>query len=155
MKTIIKTLFVFLTLAMTMVSCREDYKMPDTGAAINPEKEIAGTYVGVWIRDNVTSGDSEQYPGTLVIGASTAYVITITTTCDDLDLQLESLSTVANVTWNTANEYNFYNLLSTNPFGTTFSGKVINKEATLTYNKIVKEGRKEVEYNFTFDGTLQ
>ena len=160
MKTLYSSLFLSVTLAFGMMSCDKD-ELPPTGPQVNAEILVAGTYVGEWTREvdgtnEVTTGsrsiifsvDSEKY-------GNNVSVITLTT--DGIDIGIDDpKKSVCNITILSSGEFTYWNQTSSNPFGTSFYGKVsTDGVATLNYTKTVREGRKEVTSIYSFTGRKQ
>lgn len=159
MKTIFKTLFFFVASVLCLTACNEDYDMPDPGAKINPEKEVAGTYVGSWSKVNTATLDEETGTGTLVFAPDAeggAYVVSITAQAEGITLGLTSDTARANISKNSTGGYDFVNTTKANTFGVSFLGNISsNYEATLSFTVIQRKGLKEVSYDVTFVGKRQ
>lgn len=159
MKTIFKTLFFFVASVLCLTACNEDYDMPDPGAKINPEKEVAGTYVGTWSKVNAATGDEENGTGTLVFAPDEelgAYIVDITATAEGLTLGLTTDTARANISKNSTDGYDFVNTTKANGFGVSFLGGITKDfEVTMTFSVVQRKGLKEVVYNMTFKGKRQ
>lgn len=159
MKTIFKTLFFFVASVLCLTACNEDYDMPDPGAKINPEKEVAGTYYGEWSKVNEGTGEEENGTGTLIFAPDEeggAYVVSITASAEGVTLGLASDTARANISKNSNNGYDFVNTVKTNGFGVSFLGGISNNfDVTLSYTVVQRKGLKEVVYNVTFKGKKQ
>lgn len=150
MKKLLSSIFLFTALCLCLTACSDDDE--ESGrVSTNPEQETAGTYVGTWTRE-LSGGETVTGQGTLTFVAATSYVTTVTATCTDLSLDLES---VANIVL-AGDNYAFSNMLATNGFGATFSGEITQEsQASISFTKTVKEGRKSYVYNYSFTGTKQ
>lgn len=159
MKAIYKSIFISVALLVGMVSCDKD-ELPPTGPQDNAEKLVAGTYAGVWSRETVGTDEIITGTGSITFSVSDAYsnnVSVITLDVSGIDLGIDDPKTsVCNISLFSSGVFSYWNMTASNPFGTTFYGKVdTDGEATMFFNKIIKEGRKEVEYNFSFIGYKQ
>lgn len=145
-------MFMFAIMAMTISSCRDEAGNPDPGAPVNIAGEVQGTYVGTWTRTN-TSDETvapQSMEGTLMFTQRNDeyYVVIVKAECPGLSIDL---SAPANI--NPA--YVFFNALPTD-FGNSFSGKIYDsKEAQLNFKLTVKEGRKQIVYDYAFSGLKQ
>ncbi len=137
--------------AMTFVSCKDEAGNPDPGTPVNVAGAVEGTYTGTWTRtdaanaDNVVSGT-----GTLTFTQynDENYVVTVNAKCTDLGVDF-----TANANINPA--FVFFNALPTD-FGNSFSGRVTEeKDASISFAKTIKEGRKQYTYYYDFSGTKQ
>lgn len=159
MKTIFKTIFFLVASVVYLTACNNDYDMPDPGAKINPEKEVAGTYVGEWLKVNEGTGAEEKGTGTLVFSPDEeggSYVVSVTAQAEGLTLGLTTDTARANISKNSNNGYDFVNTVKTNGFGVAFLGGITNTfDVTLSYTVVQRKGLKEVVYNVTFKGNKQ
>lgn len=160
MKALYKSFFFCVALVLGMTSCNKD-ELPPSGPLDNAEKLVAGTYVGEWTRETVGTNTVEKGTGTITFSVDSENygnnVSVMTLTSDGLDIGIDDPKTsVCNITLLSSGEFTYWNYTSTNPFGTTFYGKVSTEGvATMNYTKIVKEGRRETEYNYSFSGIKQ
>lgn len=160
MNKLICRLFLMVAFVGILSSCREDAEIPNHGKAINPEKEVAGTYVGTWtktMKDN--PADCVEAPGSIVLSATDeAYIGTVEVVCDDTSMNFSSFAGTTsrcNVIYQTG-QYSFHNPLATNGLGTIFTGTVsFSGEATMTFQQTIKVGRVTYTYVYTFNGTKQ
>lgn len=123
MKKIFKLLSVAL-IGLSFTSCVEEIDTPARGPQSNPEKDIAGEYVGTWTIDYTvgTSTTTFQIPGIMTLkpdAEGTAYKALLTskavvTEQPVLDHNLTSAVNVAPL--NTAGRYLVYNSVETNGF---------------------------------------
>lgn len=151
------------SLVLTLSSCRDEAEIPDHGAAANPEKEVAGTYVGTWTKSTVGStADPEVVNGSVVLTATNeAYIVNVKIESENDALGFTNTTNFtadnsnANVVKKSA-EYVIYNTLATNGLGTSFTGSVsFGGEVALEFTKTVKSGRKSYVYSYVFSGTLE
>lgn len=150
MKKILMLMFAFF--AMTLTSCRDEAGNPDPGKPVNIAGEVQGTYVGTWTRTNTSDASvaPQSMEGTLSFTqrGDENYVVIVKAECPGLSIDL---SAPANI--NPA--YVFFNAISTE-FGNYFSGKIYDKkEAQLSFSLTVKEGRKQIIYEYAFTGFKQ
>lgn len=151
------------TLVLTLSSCRDEADIPDHGAAINPEKEIEGTYNGTWTKtQRGSTADPIVVDGTLTFTATTdPYVATVKIACAGDALGFTDTKSFTSDESRTnvvkqSSQYMFYNTLATNGLGTTFNGTVsFGGEATITFSKSIKSGRKTYTYDFVFNGVKE
>lgn len=179
MKAIYKSIFACLALVFGLTACNGDYELPPTGAPDGAEKLAVGIYEGEWAVTNQKTGEVKKYPGCSLTfelaeyknpGDTVWYTehnvnkIEIGETPKDLDLHLNSSSTVCNISRNSAGILNYWNAQGSNPIGTAFTGKIYLKTdtsesvVTLSYSVTVREGRggkKITNYNYDFSGTKQ
>lgn len=163
MKAIFKYIAVIFAVAVSMTSCREDYDIPSTGAPDHAETLAVGTYVGQWTRTTVSDGTEVTAPGSITFGvakdensADMPNVSSMTVVCDGIDLGLDSYSSVCNITRQNSGYLTYWNSTAANSFGMTFTGKISPENiATMNYTKIVRTGRREVEYTYSFTGSRQ
>lgn len=138
-------------LALTFVSCKDEAGNPDPGAPVNVAGAVEGTYTGTWTRTDAANTEN------VVTGTGTLafvqlndenYVVTVTAKCSELAVDF-----TANANINPA--YVFFNALPTD-FGNSFSGRVTDKkDASISFSKTVKEGRKQYTYRYEFSGSKQ
>lgn len=159
MKAIYKTLLLSVALAFGLASCDKE-ELPPTGPQDNAEKLAAGTYVGEWTR--VTDGTNEviKGPGSITFSVSEEYgnnVCVMSLKAEGIDIAINDPKTsVCNITLFSSGEFTFWNQTATNPFGTTFYGKIsTDGVATMEYSKTVKQGLKETKYFYSFSGEKQ
>lgn len=141
---------------LCFTACSDD---DDNGSIVmpsNPEKDIAGIYAGTWTTTNQTSGDVSTGGGTISIAATDSAYIADLIINDCAEANVSAMKSVINVDWRTNNTYSFFNKTSTNELGGAFAGKVVNgKTLELSFNKVVRSGRKSVTYNYSFIGDKQ
>ena len=159
MKAIYKSIFFSLTLMFGMASCDKD-ELPPSGPLDNAEKLVVGTYVGEWTRETVGTDEIIKGSGSIIFSIDENYsnnVSRMTLDASGIDLGIEEpMTSVCNITLLSSGEFTYWNQTASNPFGTTFYGKVSTEGvATMLYTKIIKEGRKEIEYNYSFTGKKQ
>ena len=170
MKAIYKSIFFSVALLFGMASCDKD-ELPPTGPKDNAEKLVVGTYVGEWTRVTVGTDAVETGSGSITFSIydDTKYngdknkdkefnnVSEITLDSSTLDIGIDDPKTsVCNITILSSGEFTYWNQTSSNPFGTTFYGKVsTDGVATMNYTKTVREGRKEVTSIYSFTGRKQ
>lgn len=154
MKTIIK-LFCMLVCGFAATACSDSVGIPDAGPVGNPEKEILGTYTGVWTR--TLNDDVVTAPGTITISnADKRYVAEVNAKCDDFKFDLTAAANVVNY----SEGYYFYNQSATSGFAlpdkdpklgdSPFNGRVVNGKATIKFTLTQKEGRKQFNYVYEF-----
>lgn len=156
MKALYKSLFFSVAMVSLMASCSKD-ELPPTGPKDNAEKLVAGTYVGEWTRETVGTDVVETGTGSITFSVDPQYgnnVSVMTLESDGLDIGIDDPKTsVCNITILSSGVFTFWNQTAGNPFGTVFYGTVdTDGVAIMNYTKIVKEGRKEIEYNYSFLG---
>ncbi|MCH5240659.1 MAG: hypothetical protein J1F38_10580 [Muribaculaceae bacterium] len=159
MKAIYKSIFFSVALLVGMVSCDKD-ELPPTGPQDNAEKLVVGTYSGAWTRLNVDTDEVVTGSGSITFSVSDAYsnnVSVITLDASGIDLGIaEPMTSVCNITRLSSGEFTYWNQTAANPFGVQFYGKVSpDGEATMTFSRTLKEGRKDVNFQFTFAGNKQ
>lgn len=160
MKAIFKSIFICLTLILGLTACNNHDEIPATGGLDNAEKLAVGTYVGTWSRVNLSTGAEESQPGSITFSVdeekgNNVSVMTITS-ATDFDLGLDQDTSVCNITKLSSGVLTYWNATASNPFGMTFTGKVsVDGVATMEYTKIVRSGRREVEFNYYFSGAKQ
>lgn len=162
MKAIYKSIFACLALLLGMTACNDDYEMPSTGGRDNAEQLAVGTYVGTWSRTNVTTGVEETSPGSIIFalaeeeGVVLNNVSSMTLSSEGVDLGVSNNTSVCNISRLSSGVLEYWNTTKGNPFGMTFTGSVSpDGVATMVYNKIVRSGRREVEFNYVFTGSKQ
>lgn len=142
-----------------MAACDKNEEIPANGAPDNAEKLAAGTYVGEWSRTNLSNGEVESGSGSIVFSLNDEQsnnVCVMTLDSSTLELGVNSNVSACNITRLNSGELVYYNMLKTNPFGMDFTGRISPEGVvSMKYTKIVKSGRKEIEYNYTFSGTKQ
>lgn len=152
MRNIIKTLFLFL-ICSGLSSCHDEVGYIDPGPQGNPEKAVAGTYVGTWTQTLQSTGAVETGEGTIILTpGDQAYITEVKVSCPDLKIDMESLANIVN----NSDGYTYYNQeQKNNGFGVAFQGSVKGNEASIKYTKSIKVGLKQSIYVFTFTGTKQ
>ena len=159
MKALYKSIFFSVALAFGMASCDKD-ELPPTGPLDNAEKLVAGTYVGEWMRETVGTDEVIKGAGSITFSVDPSYsnnVSKMTLDASGIDLGIEEpMTSVCNITLLSSGEFTYWNQTASNPFGAIFYGKVsTDGVATMSFTKFLKEGRKEVEYNYSFSGKKQ
>lgn len=163
MNKIFKGLLLMATLVLTLSSCRDEADIPDHGAAINPEKEIEGTYTGTWTKtQRGSTAEPTVVDGTLTFTATEeAYIANVKIACagDELGFTNTASFTCDESRTNVvkqSSQYMFYNTLDTSGIGTKFNGTVsFGGEATMKFSKSIKSGRKTYTYDFVFNGVKE
>lgn len=145
-----KILFgILAVIAFSLTSCKDEAGNADPGTPVNVAGAVEGTYTGTWTRVESSKPDDIQTgTGTLTFTQLNGenYAVTVVAVCADLDVNY-----TANANINPA--YVFFNSLPTD-FGSSFAGRIIDKkDASLKFTKVVKEGRKQYLYDYTFNGT--
>ena len=142
-----------------MASCDKE-ELPPTGPQDNAEKLAEGTYVGEWTR--ITDGTDETIngPGSITFSVSDEYsnnVSVMKLTAEGIDIGIDDPKTsVCNITLFSSGEFTFWNQTASNPFGTTFYGKIsTDGVATMEYTKTIVEGRRQIKYYYFFTGQKQ
>lgn len=141
-----------------LTACDNHDEIPPTGGLDNAEKLVAGTYVGEWSRINIATEAVESGSGSIVfsVDPELGNNISVMTLQSDLELGVNEDTSVCNITRLSSGDLTYWNYSASNPFGMTFYGKVSPEGvATMTYNKIVRSGRKEVEFLYSFSGRKQ
>lgn len=160
MNKLINRLLLIAALVFTLSSCREEAEIPGHGTPKNPEKEVAGTYVGTWTKTQRNSTNAPVVAeGSLTLAENgEAYVGTVTLSCDDANMgfsSFTSLESTCNVIYQTG-QYAFHNPLTTNGLGTPFTGSVsFGGEATMSFAKTIRSGRVTYTYDYVFNGKKQ
>lgn len=158
MKTIYRSIFVCLTLLLGFTACDKD-EIPPTGPQDNAEKIAVGTYVGEWTRTNLSTEAVESGTGSITFSTEEEYgnnVSVMTLVSSVVELGVDSDTSVCNITRMASGELVYYNMVKANPFGMVFQGRISPEGvATMTYTKLVRSGRREVEFSYTFTGTKQ
>lgn len=161
MKVLYKSIFFSVALVFCLTSCNNDDELPPTGPLDNAEKLVAGTYVGEWTREIQGTDDVETGSGTITFSVDSENygnnVSVMTLTAEGIDIGIDDPKTsVCNITILSSGEFTYWNYTASNPFGTTFYGKVsTDGVATMNYTKTVREGRKEVTSIYSFSGRKQ
>lgn len=161
MKALYKSLLFSIAMVFAFTSCDNKDELPDPGPLDNAEKLVAGTYVGEWTREIVGTETVETGNGTITFSVDTENygnnVSVMTLTTDGIDIGIEDpMTSVCNITRLSSGDFTYWNQTATNPFGTTFYGKVsADGIATMNYTKTVREGRKEVTSIYSFLGKKQ
>lgn len=141
-----------------LAACDKD-EIPAPGAPDNAEKLVAGTYVGEWSRTNISTGAVESGTGSITFSVDAELgnnVSRMTLVSEVIELGVNEDSSVCNITRLNSGELVYWNMVGGNPFGMAFSGRVSPEGvATMDYTKIVRSGRREVEYSYTFSGRKQ
>ncbi len=157
MKKIICGLLFILTCGLFLASCSDDDNNESTHATL-PEVASAGTYTGTWSRAMITTdglGEAEKTEGTLTFATpanadSLKYVTTVTANAAAFSF---SKSSLANISWK-HNGFLFSNQSTKNGFGVVFSGEITEAGvATISFTITQKSGRKNYNYQYTFEGT--
>ncbi len=158
MKTIYKALFICLTVVIGLTGCSKD-EIPPTGPQDNAEKLAVGTYVGEWTRVNLETNAVETGSGSITFSTDEEHgnnVSVMTLESATVELGVNAETSVCNITRLNSGELVYYNMVKANPFGMTFTGRISPEGvATMDYNKIVRSGRREVEFKYSFTGTKQ
>lgn len=160
MKAIYKSIFFCLSLLLGLTACSgKNDEIPPTGGLDNAEKLVVGTYVGEWSRTVVATGAVESGTGSITFSVNEELgnnVSVMTLDATGIELGVTENTSVCNITRLSSGDFTYWNYSGTNPFGMTFYGKVSPQgAATMVYTKIVRTGRREVEYNYLFTGTKQ
>lgn len=168
MKKIFKVLSVALV-GFSFASCVEDIDTPNRGPQTNPEKEVAGQYVGTWTINYVIDSDTTSFaiPGTMDLNpnqAGTAYqgVMTSKAVVEAKPLLDHNLTTAVNISpLNTAGRYLVYNAVTPNGFDkdiviTKLNDKNAIEEANTTVGSqitgyVIPESRKSEADAFPAD----
>lgn len=149
-----------MALLIGLSACDDKHvKIPATGGLDNAEKLVAGTYVGEWSRTNLSTNAVESGRGSIIFSVDPELgnnVSVMTLTSDGIELGVNAESSVCNISRLSSGIFTYWNVSGSNPFGMTFQGKVTPEGvATMVYNKIVRSGRREVEFSYTFSGSKQ
>ncbi len=160
MKAIYKSIFFCMALLLGLTACDDKHEeLAPTGGLDNAEKLVVGTYVGEWSRTNLSTEAVESGSGSITFSVDESYgnnVSVMTLYSPVIDLGVDADTSVCNITRLSSGEFVYYNLVKANPFGMTFNGRVSPEGvATMSYTKIVRSGRKEVEFSYSFTGTKQ
>lgn len=160
MKTFLKSIFVCMLLLPMLVACDgKNEEMPPSGAPDNAEKLVVGTYVGEWSRTNLSTNAVEIADGSISFAltedeANNVSVISVESA--GMNLGVKAPTSACNVTRMNSGEFVYWNVVKGNPFGMTFNGRISPEGvATMDYNQIVRSGRKEVEFKYSFKGVKQ
>lgn len=145
-------------LGLTACDDKHD-EIPSTGGLDNAEKLVAGTYVGEWTRTNLETNAVETGSGSITFSVDEEKgnnVSVMTVSANGIELGLNEDTSVCNITRLSSGDLTYWNYYASNPFGTTFYGKVSPEGvASMNYNKIVRSGRREVEFVYSFSGRKQ
>lgn len=146
MKNIIKTIFMAVVCLVAASACSDEVGIPDAGPVGNPEKEIAGTYTGVWSK--TLDDNTQNASGSITFSAGDSnYKANISVSCPDFNIDLSGVCNVVN----NSEGYVFYNQeAKNNGFGTAYTGRVVNGKASIKFTLTVKDGRKQNNYVFEF-----
>lgn len=168
MKTIYKPLFICLLMMFSLASCEDENEIPSTGPLDQAELKSLGTYSGEWEIINTVTGKVDVKPGSVIIGEAvyqneeedyTEHNVNTVTIEGASDLELKADSSVFNISLNSSGDLSYWNMTATNPFGTTFSGRITpTGELTLDYSVIIISGRgskNQIEYLYQFKGNKQ
>lgn len=160
MKALYKSIFFCLTLVLGLSACTgKNEEMPPTGGLDHAEQLAVGTYVGTWSRTNLTTGAVESGAGSITFEVDPEKgnnVSKITVDSDALDLGMTQKTSACNISRLSSGVLSYWNLVTSNAFGIAFNGKISPEGvATMQYNKIVRSGRKEVEFSYSFSGNKQ
>ena len=78
MNKILNRLFILTALVMALSSCKDEAEIPGHGKPGNPEKEVAGTYVGTWTKTQRNStAEPDPAEATLTFPATDDADITV------------------------------------------------------------------------------
>lgn len=160
MKDIIKAIFVAVSVLMVMTACDGKHdKIPPTGGLDKAEQLAAGVYVGEWSRTNLSTNAVESGTGSIEFSVDPELgnnVSVMTLKSEGIELGINADQSVCNITRLSSGILTYWNVSGSNPFGMIFQGKISPEgTATMVYNKIVRSGRREVEFSYTFSGTKQ
>lgn len=155
MKAIFKYIFICLSFALGFSSCEKDAELPWPGDPDGAEKQVVGTYSGQWSRLNNATDVTESDSGSVIftydeeLGNNVATIQCVSA----LNLGLKADACNVNVTKRANGTIIFWNAVATNPFGMKFTGEITtDNQIKMTYHAIVRSGRKEVEFDYSFEG---
>lgn len=159
MKTIFKSIFFCLALILGFTACDNKDEIPPTGGRDNAEALAAGKYVGEWSRTNLSTGAEEKDSGSITFSVDEEHgynVLVMEVESAGMELGVNGNTSACNISRLNSGEMVYWNMVETNPFGMMFNGRISPEGvATMKYNKIVRSGRREVEFSYTFSGTKQ
>ena len=160
MKAIYKNLFFCLALILGVTACDNNVDIPPTGAPDGAETLAAGKYVGEWTRVNLSTEKVEVNSGSLTFTVDfeehNNNVLVMKAECADMPLGVNGDTSVCNVARLSSGEFVYWNMVQSNPFGMIFNGRISPEGvATMKYTKIIREGRRETEYSYSFQGTKE
>ena len=135
-------------------SCEPEGMVDNTPVSGHPEQDVAGVYVGTWTR--ILEKDTVSGEGTIILSADTTYVVNVEVSAVPA-INLDAMTSVANIAQDSHYGTKFYNNSATNGFGTIFRGGTTNMdngedELKISFIKTVKVGRKSYNYNYSFEG---
>ncbi len=123
MKNIFKGLLFASMLGVVFTSCKDEAEIPDRGAPINPEKEIAATYEGTWtfVKKVDATETTVTYDGKMNVTAGEyAYTANVELDCPQLAVDCpafaDGVKAAANVNKLSSGIINYYNSLNDNAF---------------------------------------
>lgn len=159
MKTIFNSIFLCVVLMVSLSACDNKDDLPPTGDPDKAEQLAVGKYVGQWERTNLSTQAVETGNGSITFSIDEEHsnnVSVMTLASDVIDLGVDSDTSVCNITRMNSGELVYWNMVKANPFGMMFNGRISPEGvATMKYNKIVRSGRREVEFSYTFTGTKE
>lgn len=150
-----------MVLMLGLSACNgKNEEMPATGGLDNAEQLVAGTYTGTWTKQNLTTGEVESTPGSIVfswtedLGNNVTAIQVASEASGFLNLNNESAR--CNVSRLSSGVLSYWNVYDGNPFGLTFTGKVSPEGVcTMEYIAVVIVKRKETQFQYTFSGNKQ
>jgi hypothetical protein len=152
MKKILFAALAFACIGFGFTACEDD---DDDAVYIysEPIEQVAGTYEGTWT--SIYEKDTITAAGTIEIApdSTRAKYLANVNVPECSAVNLDSMSSVANLVQ--AGQYGFslVNVSSENGFATSFRGRVSEEgQLTLNFTKKVRVGRKSNTYSFTFVG---
>lgn len=144
---------MFALLAVSFSSCRDDADLANPGKPGNPETEVQGTYNGTWTVSwtDANVDYTQDFPGSVTITAGeAAYTVVVNAVCPDRETDLTGSANIVKQ----SSEYKYFNDISGNSFGTTFSGSVTPQgTATCDFKITQRSGRKSIVFTYSFSGS--
>lgn len=158
MKKTIYLTFVLSAVIAMLWSCGVESPVDNTPVTGTPEKDVAGKYVGTWVR--ILDKDTTTMPDCYFeLIADSSYVVDVKV-YNASDVGLTEMVSVANIAQESYHGYVFSNMAGDkNGFGSSFRGRAFDTDAVagtdsvmIAFVKTVKVGRKSYEYQFSYTG---
>lgn len=150
-----------MVLMLGLSACNgKNEEMPATGGLDNAEQLIQGTYTGTWTLNNLTTGEVTTSPGSITfswtqdLGNNVSSIVASSQTAGFLNLNNET--SACNISLLSSGILSYWNVYASNPFGTTFTGKVSPEGVcTMEYLMVKVVKRKETQMQYSFTGNKQ
>lgn len=149
-----------MAMMLTVTACDNNDDLPPSGDPDKAEVLAAGKYVGEWTRVNLSTEKVETCAGSLTFTVDyeehNNNVLVMKAECADMPLGVNEDTSACNVARLSSGEFVYWNMVQSNPFGMIFNGRISPEGvATMKYSKIIREGRRETEYSYSFQGTKE